>query len=288
MKELVVISGKGGTGKTSIVGSLAMLFDNLILADCDVDAADLHLLLNPEIQYEEPFIGGKIAIINQNKCVKCGKCKTLCRFDAIDEKFEINSIDCEGCGVCVLSCPHGAIDLVDNQNGTWYQSKTKYGDMIHATMTVGSENSGKLVTKLRKQAAVLANRTGIDLAVIDGSPGIGCPVIASITAANICLIVTEPTLSGIHDLERVYELIKKLNIKACVCINKYDINEDMTNRIVDFCDSNNIRVVGKVPYDITVTHAQIDAKCVIEYENSIAAKAIKEMFELLKPVVNEE
>lgn len=288
MKELVVISGKGGTGKTSIVGSLAMLFDNLILADCDVDAADLHLLLNPTIQYEEPFIGGKVAIINQNKCVKCGKCKSLCRFDSIDDNYVINSIDCEGCGVCVLSCPHFAIDLVDHQNGTWYQSKTDHGDMIHATMTVGAENSGKLVTKLRKQSAALAHQTGIGLGVIDGSPGVGCPVIASITAANICLVVTEPTLSGIHDLKRVYELINKLKVKACVCINKYDINEDMTNKIIDFCNESNISVVGRIPYDITVTHAQIEGKCVIEYDNSKASIAIREMYELLKPIVNEE
>ena len=285
MKELVVISGKGGTGKTSIVGALSKLFDKKILADCDVDAADLHLLLNPEIQYKEEFYGGKIASIDSSKCVRCGICKNVCRFDSISDDFTIDPIDCEGCGVCFLSCPHDAINFTDHLNGEWYRSNTLNGKMIHASMTVGSENSGKLVTKLRTESTILARDNNIELIIIDGSPGLGCPVIASITSVHCCLIITEPTLSGLHDLKRVLDLTKKFRIKSFVCVNKYDINIDMTEQIKQYCSDNDIKVIGNIPYDLNVTKAQINGTNIIDYADSKAAKAILDMFNRLQELL---
>lgn len=288
MKELVIISGKGGTGKTSIAGAFAVLANNKILVDCDVDAADLHLLLKPEIEQKETFIGGKIAEINLEKCVKCGMCKSICRFDAIQKDFIIDPIDCEGCAVCYYICPQKAINLKDNVNAKWYVSKTQTGPMIHATMTVGSENSGKLVTLLRTQAAILSKNKDLNLIIIDGSPGIGCPVIASITSAHYCLIITEPTLSGQHDLKRVLELTKGFNIKTFVCINKFDINPDIASEIEDYCKINDIKVSAKIPYDLTVTRAQVEGKSIIDYPDSIASQEIIKLFNDVINNINKE
>ncbi|MEW5820747.1 MAG: 4Fe-4S binding protein [Cyanobacteriota bacterium] len=285
MKELVVISGKGGTGKTSITGALAKLARNKVIVDCDVDAADLHILLRPEIIYKEIFIGGVIAEISKEKCIKCNACKEVCRFGAVEENYEINKIDCEGCGVCYYLCKSNAITLKDNINGEWYRSNTEYGPMIHASMTVGSENSGKLVTLLRTNSAIIAKENGINLIVIDGSPGVGCPVIASITSAYCCLIVTEPSLSAFHDLKRVCELSKNFKAKTLVCINKFDINEDISNQIEEFCKHISIGLAGKIPYDNTITKAQIEGKNIMEFPESIAAKAINELWVNLKKIL---
>ncbi len=282
MKELVVISGKGGTGKTSITASLAALAKNKVMVDCDVDAADMHLILKPEIGIKTDFYGGKGAEINQEFCTKCGKCKEVCRFEAITDDFIIDEIKCEGCGVCFHFCPNGAIKFEEKLSGEWYESSTRVGKLIHAKLGVAEENSGKLVTKIRNHARVVAHKNNCDLIIVDGSPGIGCPVIASISGANLVLIVTEPTLSGIHDSQRVFELTKHFRIPACVCINKFDINLDLTEKIEAFCKENNIELVGKIPYSKEFTEAMIKELTLIEYSEGEVSKEIKNMWKKLE------
>ena len=222
VKELVVISGKGGTGKTSIVASFAALTEKVVLADCDVDAADLHLVLEPKVMRRESFSGGKRARIRTEHCIACGKCEALCQFDAIDfdgpsngkldKTFRIDPIACEGCGVCAWFCAENAIEFAPAVNGEWYVSDTRHGPMVHAKLGIAEENSGKLVSTVRKEAGAIAQQRGLELVLIDGSPGIGCPVIASITGADLVLIVTEPTLSGLHDLGRVADVARHFEI----------------------------------------------------------------------------
>ncbi|PKM88798.1 MAG: (4Fe-4S)-binding protein [Firmicutes bacterium HGW-Firmicutes-12] len=282
LKELVVISGKGGTGKTSIVASLVSLLDNKIMADCDVDAADLHLVLQPEIMETIEFWSGKTASIDQEKCSKCGKCLELCRFDAISKDFVIDPIACEGCGVCAYFCPNKAIEFNENLCGHIYVSKTPHGSMIHAKLGIAEENSGKLVTQVRARTRALADEEKVNTIVVDGPPGLGCPVIASITGASIVLIVTEPTMSGIHDLERVIELTRHFRIQAAVCINKWDINPEISESIVNNCRQMNVAVIGQIPYDNNITKAQIQGISLIDY-NPTSPAAI-ELFKLSEQV----
>ncbi|GMU24882.1 MAG: hypothetical protein AMXMBFR13_49530 [Phycisphaerae bacterium] len=275
MKELVVISGKGGTGKTSIVASFAALARECVLADCDVDAADLHLVLRPEVLKREPFTGGQRARIKADHCVACGKCEELCRFDAIrfdgpgngrvPRTFRVDSAVCEGCGVCAWFCAEQAIELNPAVNGEWFVSDTRFGPMAHARLGVAEENSGKLVSTVRRTARGLAEERGIDLVLIDGSPGIGCPVIASVTGADLVLIVTEPTLSGLHDLERVAELVRHFEIPALVCINKWDLNPEVAASIQGRAGWHGLSIAGQVRYDRAVTEAQIHEQSVVEY-----------------------
>ena len=272
MKEIVVISGKGGTGKTSIVASFAVLSQNAVIADCDVDAADLYLVLNPEVQITEPFSGGKIAEIITERCTNCGECEQVCRFDAISEKvdggttnYTIDPVSCEGCGVCVAVCPAKAISFEPHENGELFVSSTKYGPMVHAKLGIAEDNSGKLVSLVRARAKVIAEDNGRDLIIVDGPPGVGCPVISSITGAHAVLIVTEPTVSGVHDLERVMKLTTHFNIPTYVCINKHDINPEVTQNIEDRAKSLNITVLGKIHYDPVITKAQIHAVPIVEY-----------------------
>lgn len=265
MKELLIISGKGGTGKTSITAAFASLAKNKVMVDCDVDAADLHLILKPKIELRNDFYGGKEAKIDVNLCTKCGKCKEVCEFDAVSEDFIINGIKCEGCGVCRYFCPSKAISFENKLSGEWYESNTRFGKLIHARLGIAEENSGKLVSKIRVHAKVVAEKNKCDLIIVDGSPGIGCPVIASMTGTDLVLIVTEPTLSGIHDSGRVIELTKHFGIPTCVCINKYDINVELSDRIGSFCDKEKIDLVGKIPYSNDFTKAQIKEKTLIEY-----------------------
>jgi len=288
MKELVVLSGKGGTGKTSLVGSLATLAENKILVDCDVDAADLHLLLKPDIKHKAEFVGGKKASIIEEKCTACDICPEYCRFEAIkssDEeggnnpRFRIDSLACEGCGVCTHFCPEDAIEFKDVVSGEWYISETRHGPMVHARLGIAQANSGRLATLLRNRARTLAEEKNCDLIIIDGPPGIGCPVIASLTGADYVLIVTEPTVSGLHDLERLLKLIEHFQIKASVCINKYDINPQMTETIENFAARNNIGSAGKIKYDPAMTAAQIQGRTVIEYTDDGISKAIKKIWE---------
>ena len=230
-----MISGKGGTGKTSITAAFASLAKNAVLADCDVDAADLHLILKPSIKKTIGFHGLKIASIDKDQCIDCKKCHTSCRFDAIDEEINLIKESCEGCGVCAYVCPVDAISMVDRDSGFAYVSETRFGPMAHAVLKTAEEASGKLVTVVRNNAKMLAEEKEKDIIIIDGPPGIGCPVISSITGVDLVLIVTEPTLSAIHDLERILGVAHHFGIPAVVCINKFDINHENTEKIEQYC-----------------------------------------------------
>jgi len=282
MKQLTVISGKGGTGKTSITAAFASLADNTVFADCDVDAADLHLILKPEIKKTMGFHGLKIASINKEQCTDCKKCYESCKFDAIDKKINLIRESCEGCSVCEYVCPVDAIEMKERDSGFAYISDTRFGPMAHAMLKTAEEASGKLVTVVRNNAKKLATKKKKDLVIIDGPPGIGCPVIASLTGVDMVLIVTEPTLSAIHDLERILGVAHHFNIPPIVCINKYDINEDNTRKIERYCKDNNIDVVGKLPYDTIVTDAMIHEQSVIEFSDSDLSDGIVEMWDKIK------
>jgi len=260
MKQLTVISGKGGTGKTSITAAFASLEKNAVLADCDVDAADLHLILKPKIKKTIGFHGLNIAHIDKGRCIDCKKCYESCKFDAIDEEINLIKESCEGCGVCAYVCPVDAITMKERDSGFAYISETRFGPMAHAVLKTAEEASGKLVAIVRENAKTLAEEKKKDLIIIDGPPGIGCPVIASMTGVDLVLIVTEPTLSAIHDLERVLGVAHHFKIPAVVCINKYDINLDNTRKIEQYCKNNDIKVVGKLPYDNIVTEAMIRSR----------------------------
>lgn len=279
MKQLTILSGKGGTGKTSITASFAVLAKNAVVADCDVDAPDLHMLLHPEIIKTQEFMGSKVAIIDEAKCVECGLCREKCNFDAVTSDLKVDVIACEGCGVCVVACPVDAIALTQRISGNAYVSKTKYGFMSHALLYPGGSNSGKLVTLVRQNAKILAEKEKRDLIIIDGSPGIGCPVIASITGVDAALVVTEPTMSGIHDLERVLKLLDHFNVAPFVCINMYNINADNTNKILSFCKEKGTEVVGIIPFSPEVTEAMVNGKTIVEYSpESNVAEEIKNMW----------
>lgn len=276
---MTIISGKGGTGKTSIAAAFAGLAKDAVFADCDVDAADLHLILKPNIKETIKFSGLKVATKDPEKCVECGECREACRFDAIDENFEVRAIDCEGCGVCVHVCPEDALSLVDRESGYAYISETRFGPLAHAKLNVAEETSGKLVTLVRNNARILAKKNNKNLIIIDGPPGIGCPVISSITGVDLVLIVTEPTKSGIHDLKRILGVAGHFNIPSSVCINKCDINTQQSKSIQKYCQINDIPVVGLVPYDIVFTKAMIKGKTVIEFNHGSISDNIKRMWE---------
>ena len=278
MKQLTVISGKGGTGKTTITAALATLSDAHVLADCDVDAADLHLILSPTIEKSEGFQGGKTAFIDTEKCTQCDECSMRCRFDAI-ENYRVDDIACEGCGVCVHACPQGAISMQRHVSGQWFISRTRAGYMVHARLGIAEENSGKLVTLVRQQAKLIAEREHKRSVIIDGPPGIGCPVIAAITGVDLLLAVTEPTLSGIHDLERVVGVAQHFNVPVMVCVNKYDINPHNTSQIEAFCGDNGLEVAGKLPYERNVTTAMVERKSVIEYPCGAVTEEVTRVWE---------
>lgn len=280
MKQLLILSGKGGTGKTSITAAFATLANDAILADCDVDAADLHIILKPEIIESHQFTGGKVAILDNNLCIQCGNCVSLCRFDAVKRNkiIKIDELACEGCGVCSWNCPTNAIKMQDSISGDYYISKTRYGMMAHAKLLPGAENSGKLVAIVRQNARDLAKEYNKDLIIIDGPPGIGCPVIASMTGVDYVLIVTEPTVSGLHDLMRTIELASNFKVKCSVCINKYDINTNMSDKIAEYLHTNNITLLGKIPYDNSFTKAQRLSQSIIEYKENNLQPIIKNIY----------
>lgn len=283
MKEVVVISGKGGTGKTSLVASFAHLAGRSVLADCDVDAADLHLVLAPRIIRREEFVSGFKALIDAGACIGCGKCREVCRFDAVKEtngEFTIYDIACEGCGFCHEICPVDAVKMLDNRAGEWFLSETEYGPMVHARLGIAQENSGKLVTLVRNQAKRVAEEEEIPLIIVDGPPGIGCPVIASLTGAKFALIVTEPTLSGMHDLDRILRLTRHFGITSLVCVNKCDLNPEITGEIERKCKKEGVAIAGKIPYDIAFTKAQIMKSSIIEYSGK-AASAVRDVWKNL-------
>ncbi|MBN2464542.1 ATP-binding protein [candidate division WOR-3 bacterium] len=296
MKELVVISGKGGTGKTSVTASFAVLAERPVIADCDVDAADLHLVLSPQVKERHEFRSGHEAVIREKDCIGCGLCVTYCRFDAVqvrgrgaggegrrtdEETFFVDPVACEGCGVCVRFCPVQAIDFPERRCGEWMVSDTRCGPMVHAKLGVAAENSGKLVSTVRREARRIAEQEQRPLVIIDGPPGIGCPVIASVTGATRVLVVTEPTVSGEHDLERVLSLAKHFSIPAAVCVNKWDINPAMTERIESKAAQNGARIAGRIRYDNAVTAAQLQAKAVVETESK-SAEDIRAIWHELK------
>lgn len=284
MKEILILSGKGGTGKTSLVGAIAALAANKIMVDCDVDAADLHLLLAPRPRSENEFRSGVKARVNRDRCSGCGLCVDLCQFEAITmggQTAVIDSLGCEGCGVCAHFCPEQAIDLEENHCGSWYVSDTDYGLMVHAQLFAGEENSGKLVSFIKKQARDLAEETGIDLIVIDGAPGIGCPVIASLSGVDTVLAVTEPTQSGWHDLERVLDLAVHFKVPSFVCINKWDLYPQMTEEIEASCAARGVEVLGRIPFDPSVVASQIHGVPVVSNAHSPAAVAIREIWQEL-------
>ena len=279
MKELVVISGKGGTGKTSLMAAFASLAENKVLCDADVDAADLHLLMDPDIKERHDFQGGSTAIINPNKCTQCGLCRDLCRWNAISEAFEVDSIECEGCGVCVDFCPEEAIDFPIKTCGEWFISNTRFGPMVHARLGIAEENSGKLVALVRQEAKKLAEKNELDLLITDGPPGVGCPVIASVGGASAVLVVAEPTVSGFHDMERVAQLAAHFKVPGMVCVNKFDLNFDQTEAIEKLAKENNMTVVGRVPFDPVFTKSMVKGQTVLEYVgNSKIRSSISEIW----------
>ena len=283
MKQITVISGKGGTGKTSLTAALSTIIRNKVIADCDVDAPDLHLLLNPKIKKTMVFHGLKLAERDVEKCIRCMKCYESCRFDAINEELDIDEDKCEGCGVCSYVCPVDAISMVDRDTGFIYTSETRFGPFVYGILKTAEEASGKLVSMVRESAITLARDKNMDMIIIDGPPGTGCPVIASLSGVDIALIVTEPTKSGIHDMERVLKVVEHFRVKPLVCINKYDLNIENSLKIEEFCKRNRIEVVGKIPFNERFTTALINGKSIVEYDAECeATRKIFDMWSRIK------
>jgi len=287
VKEIVVISGKGGTGKTSITAAFAYLGGKKVLvADCDVDAADMHLLLKPDFAFSEDFFSGELAEINQDICTQCGACKDVCRFDAVnvvDGVHRIDPLNCEGCGYCAIICPVRAISMKTQKAGNFYISKTKGESiMVHAKLGIGNDNSGKLVTKVKKEARKIAREKQKEFIIVDGSPGIGCPVVSSITGANFIIFVTEPTVSGLHDLKRVNQMVQKFHIPSGCIINKSDLNKEKTGEILKYLQKEQIIHIASLPYDEDFTEAMTNGLTISEYNNKELSHTISTSWEYIK------
>ena len=287
MKEIVILSGKGGTGKTTIVGSFAALAKGKVLADCDVDAADLHLLLSPSEKQKSEFWSGQVAHIDKDRCTECGLCQELCRFNAIKD-FRVDPVSCEGCGFCSHICPVEAITMKENMSGYWFISDTRYGPLVHARLGIAQENSGKLVAAVRQQAKKIAEERNLDYTISDGPPGIGCPVISSLSGVSLALLVTEPTLSGIHDLERVLGVCQHFGVPALVCINKYDLNEENTWQIESNCLSQGVEIAGKISFDNIVTQSIVKGIPVVEYSDGRVTREIEKMWGTLSAMLEDK
>ena len=287
IKQLAIVSGKGGTGKTTLAAAFASLASNKVLIDCDVDAADLHLLLRPKVLKQEKYYGGRSPRVDLDQCTQCGLCTEVCRFDAIVNGL-VDYVSCEGCGFCSHICPEDAITMEEAFSGDWFVSDTPYGPFVHARLGIGEENSGKLVTVVRKQAMEIANEKHLGFILIDGPPGIGCPVTASLTGVNLILAITEPTLSGIHDLERILKLAEHFKIPSAVCINKFDINLENTDRIVAYCEKNGSRIIGKIPYEPKVVEALVNKKTVMEYPCNEIQGIVHRMWEEIETVLGQK
>ena len=281
MKEVVVLSGKGGTGKTSIVASLASLARSKVMVDCDVDAADLYLLLKPVNQESHEFWSGQKAFIAQDRCTECGLCREVCRFEAITDGFQVDPIACEGCGLCYNVCPVDAVAMPESLSGHWFISETRYGPLVHARLGVAQENSGKLVALVRQKAKLIAEEQGLGYIISDGPPGIGCPVISSLSGVSLAVIITEPTLSGMHDLERVIGVCHHFAVPVIVGINKYDINEDNSHQIEGYCQSQGIDIASKIPFDNVVTEALVHGLPVVEYSRNRVTREIERLWQVV-------
>ncbi len=286
MIQIAIVSGKGGTGKTTLSGSLIRLFEDRIAADCDVDASNLSLILNPKIVEKHDYYGGKKALIEQGKCTKCGICKEVCRFEAINivnGDYIVDEYACEGCNACVYKCPENAIKLIEGKAGEYYYAETKMKlPVISAELNPGEETSGGLVAEVRKKAIESAKEKNKKYIIIDGAPGIGCPATSSITAVDYVLIVTEPTQSGMHDLKRIVDTVRQFRRKFSVVINKYDINVDKSKEIEEYCEKENIKILEKIPFDEVIPRANVEGRTVVEYSDSKAAKHIIKIYNFLK------
>jgi len=281
VKELVILSGKGGTGKTTVAASFAHLAESKVMVDADVDAANLELVLSPQAKEKHEFRGGKVAIIEPARCSACGRCAEVCRFQAlqeVDEEYLIDPIACEGCAVCYYECPSEAIRLDEPVSGYWFISDTPCGSLAHAQLRPAQENSGKLVTIVKQKARQLAVARECDLIIVDGPPGIGCPVIAATAGADLVLLVTEPTVAGVHDLERVLSTVAHFGVQALVCINKYDLNPDISRIIVEDCAARGLPLVGYIPFDKAVTEAMVQGRTVVSYSQGQASQAIARLW----------
>jgi len=290
MKEIVVISGKGGTGKTSVTAAFSVLGGpDVVVADCDVDAADMHLLMQPDFNFSEDFYSGEIAYIDQSNCIRCGKCVEVCRFDAItvtNMQYIVDPLSCEGCGYCARICPARAIVNNERLAGKWFISNIKTGSlMVHARLGIGADNSGRLVAKVKNEAKEIALEERKDFILVDGSPGIGCPVVSSLSGANFVVLVTEPSVSGLHDLKRVYELVKKFNIKAGCIINKADINLVKCTEIEQFLKEEGIVHLADLPYDENFTKAMTQGQTIVEFDHGLLKDLLTESWEKIKQLV---
>jgi MinD superfamily P-loop ATPase len=274
MRQIVVISGKGGTGKTTVTASFAALAEQPVLADCDVDAANLYLLLHPTGGYEEEFAGAKIAVRDSARCTACGECERRCRFEAITVTA-INEAACEGCGLCVLACPARALKLETVVNGALRVGQTAYGPLVHARLRPAAENSGRLVTRVRQEAETIALRDGSDLILLDGPPGIGCTVTASLVDTDLAVVVTEPSLSGQHDMERVVQLASVLRVPVALIINKADINQDITQQLREYCWRQNIPLLAELPFDEVVMQANARQRPLVEVDSGPVAQGLR-------------
>jgi MinD superfamily P-loop ATPase len=286
LKQLVIISGKGGTGKTILSASFAHLAENKIMVDCDVDAANLHVLLHPIIKERYPFSGGKKARLIPEDCIDCGECLDVCRFDAIHENDDgsilIDPLSCEGCAVCSHICPTQAIAMDPADSGEWYVSETKYGPFIHGQLGPGEEASGKLITEIRNKSQEIAKKYHLNLIIIDGPPGIGCPVISSLSGVDLAFVVTEPTQSGIHDMKRVIETAHHFNTDVACIINKYDLNNKKTLELENWCRKNSISFLGKIPFDLNVSDSMVKGIPLTEYDSSPASTEIKQIWQSVR------
>jgi len=289
MKQIVIISGKGGTGKTFLTSSIAAIAKNKVVSDCDVDAADLHLMLSPVIKEKHIFKSGKVAMVDKEACTGCNQCIDVCRFDAItaiNNVVDIDPISCDGCGICERICPVNAIRMEEKVSGEWYISNTKYGTMVHAKLNIAEENSGKLISVIRKKASEIAESEERDFIIIDGSPGIGCPVISSISGTDCAIVVTEPTISGLHDAKRVIQTARHFGISTCIVINKYDINIDMSRQIESYAESEDIPLIGKIPFDREIVEAITKGIPVVEYSKGKIVDYLFEIWKNVKEILN--
>ncbi|MCL6591574.1 MAG: ATP-binding protein [Firmicutes bacterium] len=284
MKQISFVSGKGGTGKSTLVLSLSLLVQEKMLADCDVDAPNLHILLDNQVILAEDYYGARKAVIDPDICTKCGRCKEVCRFQAVNDKFEIKPMHCEGCGACILVCPAGAIRLEAVKTGKTFVAQTERGTFAHALLDTGAEGSGKLVTEVRKKLDQF--KKDEKWVLIDGSPGIGCVVIASITGASAVVAVAEPTKSGLSDLERVLGVTRHFRIPGFVCINKYDLNFEITAEIENFCTHNGFPVIGRIPFDPEVMKALQEFKTPVEAGNHRFTLEIENLWKKLQEEIN--